>query len=325
MSTPLGTFEHANHAVPRVEHGYCTDDVARVLLATAREPVWDQDIAFLARTSIRFLEAAQSPNGLFRNRRRSSGSWHGPSTSDDWWGRALWALGTTMARTSDGEIRDAAVRMFARGAQARSMWPRSMAFAVFGCAEVLGVEPANEGARRLIDHAVSVLDRPEQGNAWRWSEERLTYANAALPEAMMAAGTIVGNDQLVRTGLRQLRWLLGAETRRGHLSVTPTCGRGPESDGPIFDQQPIEVAAMSDACVRAFELTSDSDWLLGHELAVQWFTGHNDAAAPMYDPLTGGGYDGLTANGPNLNQGAESSIALLTTLQHARRFERADS
>jgi hypothetical protein len=45
----------------------------------------------------------------------------------------------------------------------------------------------------------------------------------------------------------------------------------------------------------------------------------------MFGPESGGGYDGLTAVGPNLNQGAESTITLLTTLQHARIFERVSS
>ena len=42
----------------------------------------------------------------------------------------------------------------------------------------------------------------------------------------------------------------------------------------------------------------------------------------MWDPATGGGYDGLTPHGPNLNQGAESTLALISTLQHARRSAR---
>jgi hypothetical protein len=40
----------------------------------------------------------------------------------------------------------------------------------------------------------------------------------------------------------------------------------------------------------------------------------------MYDPVTGGGYDGLTAAGRNTNQGAESTLALLSTLQQDRRL-----
>ena len=70
-------------------------------------------------------------------------------------------------------------------------------------------------------------------------------------------------------------------------------------------------------------MTGDAEWIKGHELAVQWFLGNNDVASPMFDADSGGGYDGLTARGPNRNQGAESTIALLTTLQQARHFELA--
>ncbi len=38
----------------------------------------------------------------------------------------------------------------------------------------------------------------------------------------------------------------------------------------------------------------------------------------MSDPVTGGGFDGLTPTGPNLNQGAESTLALISTMQHRR-------
>jgi hypothetical protein len=36
----------------------------------------------------------------------------------------------------------------------------------------------------------------------------------------------------------------------------------------------------------------------------------------MWDPATGGGYDELTLHGPNFNPGAESTLALISTLQH---------
>jgi hypothetical protein len=40
----------------------------------------------------------------------------------------------------------------------------------------------------------------------------------------------------------------------------------------------------------------------------------------MWDPETGGGFDGLLAAGVNLNQGAESTLAVISTMQHARRL-----
>ena len=40
----------------------------------------------------------------------------------------------------------------------------------------------------------------------------------------------------------------------------------------------------------------------------------------MIDPVSGGGHDGLEADGRNENQGAESTLAMLSTLQQASRL-----
>ena len=54
--------------------------------------------------------------------------------------------------------------------------------------------------------------------------------------------------------------------------------------------------------------------------AAAWFEGANDAGLMMWDPQTGGGFDGLHADGVNQNQGAESTLAVLSTMQHAQRL-----
>ena len=74
---------------------------------------------------------------------------------------------------------------------------------------------------------------------------------------------------------------------------------------------------MADACYRAWSLTGDGRWrdrVLG---AARWLVGSNDRAAVLYDSRTGGCRDGLTPAGTNLNQGAESTLAALSTLQRA--------
>ena len=319
MTDENGTFEHADHAEPRREHGYCTDDVARVLLVVAREPSAHPDLVKLARSSQEFLTASQSSDGASRNRRSASGEWFGPFTTEDCWGRSIWAFGTAAARSTDEAVRSNATASFTRGAQARSQWPRSMAFAALGAAEIFEIDPSNTLARDLLVDAGRLLHRPDVDERWRWGEPRLSYANAALAEATMAVGRALGEDELVETGLRQLQWLFDLETPESHLSVTPVGGRGRNERVPKFDQQPIEVAAMSDACVRALTITGDAKWREALELCALWFMGINDLGVPMYDAVTGGGYDGLTERGPNQNQGAESTIALLTTLQHVRQ------
>jgi hypothetical protein len=206
-------------------------------------------------------------------------------------------------------------------AHQRSPWVRSMAYACLGAAELVATAPQ---ARWLLVAAVSVVrgaeavSTPASPADWAWPETRLRYDNARLPEALLAAGAALNRPELVKSGLDQLRFLLAVETTAGHLSVTPVAGRGPGEHGPAFDQQPIDVAGIADACSRAWSLTGDQAWLAGIRLAWAWFAGSNDAEIAMYDADTVAGYDGLEADGRNFKRGAESTIAALTTLIQAR-------
>ena len=315
-----GTFEHADHTTPRPEHGYCTDDMARLLVVTSREPNRDIVVEGLQLAALRFVIDAQAPQGSCRNRMSSDGRWHGPWVTEDCWGRSLWGLGTAAARAENQETREVALAAFERGTGVRSPWPRAMAFAALGAAEVLSASPGHEQALSLMVDAAGAVGRPGSDPTWPWPEPRLTYANALLPEAMIAAGAALDREPLLRDGLHLLGWLLDRETRGDHLSVTPVGGAGPGDSSPAFDQQPIEVAAIADACARAARIDESMQWAKGLSRAVNWFLGDNDAHTPMWDPQSGGGYDGLHHDGPNLNQGAESTLAAISTLQHARNL-----
>jgi hypothetical protein len=318
MSDGFGTFEHADHAQPRREHGYCTDDMARVLVVVAREPQPSRAVKDLGRTAFRFVADSQGVGGHVRNRRTARGRWHGRRGVEDCWGRSVWAFGTAARRAPEAWMRQSASSYFDHGVERRSPWPRAMAFAALGAAEVLAVEPRHQGARDLLVDAVDAIGPADTRTTWPWPEPHLSYANAVLAEALLAAGALLCRPDVVDDGLTLLRWLLDRETVDGHLSPTPVGGAGEHDRPPAFDQQPIEVAAMADACARAGSVTGDAGWQRGIDLAARWFAGDNDAGVVMWDPDTGGGYDGLHATGPNLNQGAESTIALISTLQHAR-------
>jgi hypothetical protein len=128
-----------------------------------------------------------------------------------------------------------------------------------------------------------------------------------------------GRRAPARRGLALLGWLLDEQTREGHLSLTPAGGHGRGWTGPGFDQQPIEAAALADACARAFAVTGADRWQAGLASAVGWFLGANDSGVPLADQRTGGCCDGLEPLGRNENQGAESTLALISTLQHQRK------
>ena len=175
----------------------------------------------------------------------------------------------------------------------------------------------------LLAAAACGLGSRSTDTAWPWPEPRLAYANAVLAEARLAAGVALGDPALVEEGLDLLAWLVAVETVGDHFSFTPVGGRGPGERGPALDQQPIEAAAMADACARAFAITGESRWAASTLLAAEWFLGANDVGLALFDPATGGGKDGLHSDRVNENMGAESTLAAITALQQARLVQQA--
>ena len=323
LTDSIGLLEHAEGIVPRFEHGYCVDDVARGLVVVCREPAPSQELITLGRRYLYFLAQAQAADGKFHNRLGYDRRWRDRPGTEDCWGRSLWGLGTAAARGPTPGIRDESLMRFGRSAQVSSAWPHAMAFAALGAAEILERWPDHSGALALLEKASEIIGAPPADPQWPWPAPRLSYANAAVAEAVIVAGWKLGSDRRLRDGLRMLDWLLTVETRDGHLSVVPVGGWGLGEVRPGFDQQPIEVAALADACMRAATVTGDSSWLVGVERSVAWFLGNNDARVPLLDDRTGGGCDGLSRDSRSRNQGAESTLAMISVLQVGLRLSPA--
>jgi hypothetical protein len=194
-----------------------------------------------------------------------------------------------------------------------------MAFAALGAAEVLTRYPDHAQARRLLADAAGRVTVPP--GRWPWPEARLRYANASLPETLLAAGHLLADPPTLRAGLAMLEWLLSVETAGDHLSVTPVGGWSAGEPRPAFDQQPIEVATLAEACGRAYEITGAEHFQQALRRCEAWFRGANDTGISLVDELTGGGYDGLERRGRNENQGAESTMAVISTFQITRRLK----
>ncbi len=85
-----------------------------------------------------------------------------------------------------------------------------------------------------------------------------------------------------------------------------------------FPQIAYGVDSIVQALVDLHQVTGDDTYGKLAGLAAGWFYGNNAAGFPMYDPVSGRGYDGLL--GPssfrvNQNAGAESTIEALMALQ----------
>lgn len=319
LTDERGLWEHARYSVPRREHGFCNDDNARALVIVTREN--SNDLADLAAIYLRFVLDARRPDGRFHNRRLSTGPWLDETGSDDSQGRAWWGLGTITAQGPEEWMRTAALEEFESCATFDSPHLRANAYAALGAAEVIQRNRGCQPALELLDRT-SALIAGAARSAIPWPESRLTYDNARIPEALIAGGVALGDKRRTTLGIRLLGWLIGNERRGRQFSFTSVAGRTPGDREPAFDQQPIEAWAMADACYRASSVTKEPRWDGFALQSAAWLLGKNDSNSSMYEHLTGGTFDGLTPTGVNRNQGAESTLAGLGTLQVAIRLRR---
>jgi hypothetical protein len=313
LTTQHGVHEHCDGHTPLPAHGYCVDDVARALIVVARDPRPPVEAERIIDIGLEFLAASQHVDGSIDNRMSIDGQWSGTTGVGDHWGRALWAWGTVVGRSCDLDRIERAVGAFRISSGSRSPFLRSMAHAALGAAEYLRRFPHNTAALDLLADARNHALR-HRAAAIPWPEGGLTYANAVIPHAVILAGAHLAESTTVDHGLEMLEWLAQLQTRDGHLSPVGNHGWHPGERMPAFDQQPLEVSHFVDACLAAFEATSDPIWLERARMAALWFYGVNDIGVWMHEPKTGAGYDGLTPLGPNRNCGAESTLAYLATV-----------
>jgi hypothetical protein len=319
LTDGTGIVEHARGDAPRDRLGYCTDDAGRALALAVRCST-DPDAERVARTSARFLERAWDGGTRFRLRLRSGG-WTDDAGSDDANGRAIFGLGCATAGAPWDDVRGRAATIFGAAVAFRSSHPRALAHAILGATAVLHGEPDHRGARALVRDAADLMPRPTADARWPWPEPRLTYGNALVPHAALALARVCGDTAAFEGALALLDWLVREETLGRSFSFVPVSGRGPGDRKPAFDQQPIEAWTMADACCAAYAWTDDPVWAAAARRAGQWFLGANDTGVVMYDPTTGGGYDGLRPHGVNRNQGAESTMAFAGTMSAMRALE----
>ena len=333
MTDETGILQHAIFTVPNYHEGYTTDDNARALMvSTLLDEVGSGEAFDLASRYLAFVWYAFNPaNGRFRNFMNYQRQWlEDDSGSDDSHGRTLLALGTVLGRFNTPALHNMAGWMFERALPAihETTSPRAWAFALIGIHEYLrkfsGDRVASQLREELAGRLLGLYQR-QHSDDWHWYEEGLTYCNAALPHAMLICGHTMSNGEMTEAGLKSLGWLADlqrADAGKGHF--VPIGSNGFYRCGGArarFDQQPVEAQAMVSACLEAHWITQDKRWLNEARRAFEWFLGRNDLNLPIYDPLTGGCRDGLHADRPNENQGAESTLAFLQALLELRLAE----
>lgn len=335
LTDDTGVLQHARYSVPRYEDGYCLDDNARALLlmASVEDSGTDErvTVAALAGRYLAFVSHSFNPDARrFRNFMTFTRVWTEPFGSEDSHGRALWALGAVVGRSDAPGTRSLAGDLFhlALPAVLDFASPRAWAFALVGIDHYLDAfkgDRSVEAVRTVLAERLLGLYQRTSGPDWRWFEDRATYCNARLSEALIVSGIRMQRQPMLEAGLASLAWLLSVQrSPAGQFAPIGSNGFLERGAAPAqFDQQPVEAASIVSACLAAHRATGDTMWLGHARWAFDWFLGRNDLHLSLYDPSTGGCRDGLHADRANENQGAESTISFLQALLDLRAAQLA--
>jgi hypothetical protein len=325
LTDDVGILQHALFNVPARSHGYCTDDNARALIVALLASRYDKSEKYMLAFATRYLaflhHAYSEATGRFKNFLSYDRRWEDGLGSEDSHGRGILALGRATLLTDENDLLNPVLHLFERALPAaldlRS--PRAWAFCLIGTTCYLDrFEGAQKVRRVCIELATRLFDlfREHTSDEWPWPEDIVTYANGALAQALLESGRYLDRSDMVECGLRTLRWLAKVQTDpKGHF--VPIGNKGwfiRSGTRARFDQQPIEAQHMADACLTAYSLTGASSWFLEARRCFEWFLGRNDLKQLVCDTATGGCRDGLSADGLNQNQGAESTLSWLHTL-----------
>jgi len=336
LTDDVGLLQHAKFIVPLREHGYCTDDNARALIAVLMAYDLVPDSSRLHELACRYLSflchAFNQEKNRFRNFMGYDRTWCEEEGSEDSHGRAIWSLGVTVALDESSNLGDVALGVFERAVPVLLDFnsPRAWAFGLVGIHAYLRRFSGDSEIRRYREKLAKRLFALYRANAtedWPWIEDIVTYDNGKIPQALLLSGQWLPDEKMIQAGLLSLEWLLRIQTNsKGHFMPIGNQGWYPRNgERARFDQQPLEAQSMLEACMEAYRVTQDERWIIEARRCLEWFLGRNDLNVPLYDYKTGGCCDGLGADGANLNQGAESTLAWLLSLLNMYSQESYDT
>jgi glycosyltransferase involved in cell wall biosynthesis len=321
LTDDTGLYQHAKFTIPNREFGYCTDDNARAVIAMIRYYAHNPEpkALKLLDTYLSFIIHSQNSDGSVRNFMDFDRTWLTGEPAHDAFGRILWAFGTVMAKPPAPQYLLIAKDCFDKSVELiQRQLPRGMAYSILGMSDYLKQFPGAIDIKRQLELAADgLVTQYEEGHYpdWQWFEDVLTYDNAVLPHALYVAGLTLDNKKYMEFADITCKFLLDNTFNGTHFSFVGCKGwyeRGRER--AAFDQQPIEAAGTVMMLRAAYEATKNKRFLALQRKAFDWFLGQNNLHIPLYDFKTKGCNDGLTPDGVNTNQGAESTLSLLLSL-----------
>ena len=336
LTTHTGMIQFSVIHLPDIGSGYTLDDNSRAMIAVIKHYKLTGSKAdlWLIDTYLNFIVFCQQPEGNFLNYIDSEGAYlnkNNDENLEDSNGRAIWALGELIANKGLflNHFAEKAITVLERALKqiGKLQSPRAIAFSIKGLYhyDLIKKDPRlKKMIISLADNLVSKYRGVSEEN-WNWYEVYLTYANSVLPESMLYAYLSTGNELFKSIARSSFDFLLSILFREEKIKVVSNQGWRRKGIPPgEYGEQPIDVSYTILALDIFYETFKESMYLKKMEIAFNWFLGKNHLHQIIYNPCTGGCYDGLEKDHINLNQGAESTVSYLLsrlTMEKYKNFQ----
>lgn len=337
LTTDFGMIQFSKINQPDHSSGYTLDDNARALIAISQhfELTSHVDDLKYIRIYFNFIRYCLQPEGNFLNyidKNKFFTNQNQSTNLDDSNGRAIWALGYLI---SLGELLPKDITAEAETVLNKSLVniskihsSRAMAFVIKGLYYRNKENKSDHNKQIIKDLANRLIQmfRHEEEKNWQWFESYLTYANSILPEALLCAWHATGELIYKEVAKSSFDFLLQKIFSKDQIQVISNRGwlyKGKEhfriySGG----EQPIDVSYTILAMHTFIETFGEESYHEKMDMAFSWFLGNNHLHQIIYNPCTGGCYDGLEENNVNLNQGAESTVSYLMARLTMEKYNR---
>jgi glycosyltransferase involved in cell wall biosynthesis len=323
LTTNTGIIQFSRISQPDLNSGYTLDDNARAMIAMCLHYNLKQNKKILAyiHNYLRFIKLCQQPEGNFLNYVDADKNFtdqNHTTNLEDSNGRAIWALGFLISLKEilpEKTVASALALIQKTLPRIEAMHStRAMAFAIKGLCYYNSTVKSEEAvsiintlAKRLVQ-----MYKHESTGEWEWFEDYLTYANSILPEAMLYTWQLTGEQIYKDIAKSSLNFLVTQTFNENGIEVISNKRWLKRGEVPgHFGEQPIDVAYTIIALSKFYEVFGDKDYYDKMIIAFNWFLGNNRLHQIIYNPCTGGCYDGLEETHVNLNQGAESTVSYL--------------
>lgn len=319
ITDQTGILQHALYGIPNFKEGYCLDDNARALLMSlmAYKFQGSKQALSLIPIYLSYVAYMQKGDGAFYNFLTYKREFDSAPTSEDCFGRTMWALGYLIRFAPKDAYLYAGKDIFSKALPhvkgLRSL--RGNANTTIGLCYYLKMFPNDEQVlevlRKTTDRLIKRFERGSE-ESWEWFETKLSYDNGILPLALFHAYEFIRSKSILSIAIRSLNFLDKISFRNGYLSPVGSNGWYPKDKVCAqYAQQSIDAMAMVLVYNQAYRVTKNTNFIKRIFDSFNWFLGNNDIGISLYDNETKGCCDGLEKDKINRNQGAESTIGYL--------------